>query len=68
MGALLKRLILGVPLVLAVCMLSMWGRGRIGSHPQHTMRWAAATGRFLSNFKHATNTLRGKTETPTPAE
>lgn len=49
-GALQQRLILGVPLVLAVCMLSMWGRGRMFSHPQRTMWQAAATGRFLTNI------------------
>ncbi len=48
-GTLQQCLNLGFPLVLAVCMLSMWGRGRMYSHRQHTMRWAAMPGRFLTN-------------------
>src|SRR6185437_17182202 len=50
-GTLQQCLNLGFPLVLAVCMLSMWGRGRMYSHPQHTMREAATTGRFLTNVQ-----------------
>ena len=52
-GTLQQCLNLGFPLVLAVCMLSMWGRGRMYSHPQHTMRRAALTGRFLTNIRNA---------------
>ncbi len=56
-GSALQRALLGVPRVLAVCTLSMFGRRQTPRAPQRSMRLEPTAGIFLVGIVHCASAL-----------